>query len=308
MKKVSIFCFVAIFSTPGCKTITTSTANGKVVHDVFTEDIYKAKVAFCPLKNLILSEEVTKFVGNDRRSPPEKRLAEKELAWKTWNSEVAEVKKEIQGKLFRVELPAAFGNYDKNKNRMALINHKFKDDVGATRFYRVDSDIPQRLLLNLSGYLVVEPYPTSIPNVDKVKWAYSNFANPSFTSKDIYVINQSISSGRRSTDGSRGGKPRALDNDTLGVEISTDLWTSNPQSPIYREGDYTYLDLNKFDFVDSFGVYPDTGIVHVRVEYIFEIINCIFDIPEGKLREVVISVKPIPGVISSKKQIGRVIL
>lgn len=304
----------------------TYTSDGKVVSELSTFDIYKAYVAFCSGEDIFNS--VTKFVGNDRTLSPEKRNAEKEEAWEKWQTDISSVRKEMQGKIFKVEIPARFGNYNKNENKMQLITYSFDifDRRTDDRTYSMYGSIPESFVFNSSnGSHFLSPIPSSIPPNMQHVWPYNTYSRfRSYSHSripNVYIINRTFSpnkfaksdSGYSRISGKYGGE---IKSEMLGVFVDTSELTSNQNSPFIRvSSNYVhnnklhlgivYLDLNKFNFVDSFGVYPDTGSVDVNVEYLFEIKSC-DRLPQGKLKEVIISVRPIPNEVSSDNEILRV--
>lgn len=299
------------------------------------EAAYKAHVGLC--ENNVSFEQATEFVGIDRALPPDQRQQEKNEAWQGWNALKSAEKKDVEAKLFLIEIPAVFSFFDKERNRMELakmrnphkvtrgfssffldISHTKKSWKSSTASF--EPGVPDRIIIfrELENQ-TLDPLPLGIqdqPFYTKQK-ILGNISYPSIAENTYIQMN-----GLRRQDNS----PFApLVNRFLGefyghghfslsnhpsVILDTSSWFSKPQSPIYKEGEATFLDLSKFDFLQSFGVYPDTGAVMVNIRYMFQINSCDNQRRlQGTLKEVTITaIKPSENEFNSANEIGRVII
>lgn len=297
---------VALSVLTGCAH-SNKTSDGKHVLEPVPEDIYRAKIAFC--ENVVSYEQVTQFAGNDRTLSPEKRRAEKDKVWTKWITDLEKTKEDISGRVYFIEIPTLFGDYDEQHQRMRLLN--FRQTMNTSnRFsrYSMVSAIPDKIFFNsISNHML----PVPIPQGATSKWILDYYGNVSFALSDtIYVINVETTRFKQgwvsAQTGDYGVPAWGLLNEHLGIIIDTSQWTSKQQSPIFKEDENVYLNLKKLNFVDAFGVYPDTGNVTVDVSYLFEITDCNGGVPNAVLKEVIVNAENKER--GSKRQIGRVIM
>lgn len=295
MKKRLLIALVSI-SASGCAV---KSSDGRDFPDLSPVEIYKNKLAHC--ENSVSYEQVTEFVGNDRTFSPEERRTEKDNEWKRWQQELLNTKSEVSQNLYIVKIPAAFQYYDKSRNRMRLTEGKQNyqsEGIFSNVGRNIEFALPSKILINstkVDDVFYSAPLPEGVPyyHGGVSKWVARHFGNQSTTADNVYVINrvhQSFPDGKSfiGINGAYGGVNQH-GHWQLGVGVDSSNWMNHPQSPIYKEDSSIYLDLSKFNFLDSFGVYPDTGTVYINVEYIFSINSCDKRVPQGKLKELIVS-------------------
>lgn len=304
--KIQFILCIAISALTGCGT-TIKTLDGMSVSDITTGDIYQAKIALCD--NAVSYEQVTHFVGNERTLSPEQRKSEKDRVWNKWISDRENTKENLSSKVYSIEIPIEFGGYDEQRQSMrqkdgSIINAPYRNPlpthlVGATPDNILYNPIP----INFFGYS------GTIPEGASSRWFWDyfsqNYSPRSFP--DTYVINDRADTVSHIKFRSRDGGYNKVYSDTKEFGIFIDgasKWISSQQSPIFKEDGIVYLNLKKFDFVDVFGVYPDTGNVYVWVSYLYEITGCRGKTPQGIVKEVII--KATHEVDGSEKEIARV--
>lgn len=247
------------------------------------EEVYLAKLGFC---NVYVSEdEITKFTGNDRTLSPEVRAAQKQAALNEWEQEKAKAKGKVQGKSFYFEIPALFNHYQEAQQRMVLIPALMKKKK---RFaiYELESAIPDRVFFNTPQERRIAP----LPKGADLKWISQHFYNFEVKGGSVYHLK----SKSWVNDISEFGKHEyvrgrsSFNDNMLGVIIDTSNWVSASNSPIFVDNNYYFLNTKDIDFVEAFGVYPDTGSVMLQIRYIYEITGCQGNNPKGTLKEVVI--------------------
>lgn len=304
-QKVFALCII-LSAIVGCSTTNTKTNDGNSTYQLFTNDLYRAKVAFC--ENIVTYDHVTQFVGNDRTAAPEVRKAQKDNAWSAWQVSRQEARDSFNNKIFKVTLEAEFGNYDKESNRMSLVHtRKFvKLDHG---WIDVERALPHQMIYNYFSGFRPSPLPLGAPN----DWAVNYFSNSPWDHEDYVLNGYSISQDAKLysyLQGSSGNHNRNLPiNKTFSVFIDLKTLAIKYNTPIYNLNRIGYLDLSKFDFLKSFGVYPDTGNVIVNVEYLFEIKGCHNGYPKGQLREVVVNAgASSDSLLIRKNEIARIVI
>lgn len=247
------------------------------------EEVYLAKLGFC---NVFVHEnEITKFTGNGRALSPEARASQKQAALSAWEQEKVKAKGKVQGKSYYFEIPAVFNHYQEAQQRMVLIPTLMKTR-SAYAIYELNSAIPDRVFFNTAQDRAIAPLPKGADH----NWVYQHYYNFEVKSGPAYHLTSRLS-GNTVYELSRHeyvrGKGSVNDN-TLGVIVDTSNWVSASNSPIFVDNDRHFLNTKNIDFVEAFGVYPDTGSVMLRIRYIYEITGCQGNNPKGTLKEVVI--------------------
>lgn len=302
--RTHIFFCIAISVLTGCGT-TTKTLDGRSVSPPTPEEIYQTKIAFC--ENVVSYEQVTQFVGNERTLSPGQRKSVKDKVWDKWISDIAKTKENLSSKVYTVEIPTMFGDYDEQRQRM-----RQKDSTHRHRIYSGShyGATPDKILYNSTSN-EFHTFLATIPQGAPLRWVWDYYGNTDHSLPDTYVINTVIKRFKQTHTaiGAKYGGGFGNRNLTwqLGIFIDdASQWILSQQSPIFKEDGKVYLNLKRFDFVDVFGVYPDTGNVSVRISYLFEIIGCSGKIPQGVVKEVII--KTIHQINGSETEIARVII
>lgn len=253
------------------------------VSKISHKEVYLAKLGFC---NVYVSEDdITKFTGNDRTLPPEVRAAQKQAALNEWEQEKVKAKAKVQGKSYYFEVPAIFNHYQEAQQRMVFIPTVAKSS-SASYVYELATAIPDRVFFNTAQDRRIAPYPKGAD----YKWVYEHYYNFEVKSGPAYHLTSRLSGNTVYELGKyefiRGKS--SFNDRTLGVIVDTSNWVSASNSPIFLDNDRHFLNTKNIDFVEAFGVYPDTGSVMLRMRFIYEITGCEGNNPKGTLKEVVI--------------------
>lgn len=305
--KLSSLC-LAVALISGCTTVATS-SSGNSVGPPSIVDISVAKTGLC--NNPFTFEQATRYVGIDPTKSPQEREAEKQAAWSSWLAAIASNKSNVQSARdeFAIEHTAAFYP-DSDKDGI------IEFAGGGTTKYEVEgliktyqSAIPDLITFNLGRSFggpgvplgAVEPvlrgdfkYKQGVRarRIDEIRHQF--YGNSGKAADDIYVINDTYTSSRTSstsaTEAKYGGNKRLSGKPMFGVNLITKRWYESPQSFIKKSRDGSFVfDTTHFDFVDTFGYYPDAKEVFVNVAYIFEMSHCSGVDLYGDVKEVVVS-------------------
>ena len=224
------------------------------------DDIYQGTIGFCESPSF---EIVTKNVGNSPSKSPEERKAEKERFWSRWQEKRTQMKSDVAGKQFTVSNPAGFSKYNKETGLMKF--YEKGSMTGRSRYEQ--SAIPDHIVFSTYDQWLTEG-------------ALDKYGIPLNRSNNVYAINDydiSLYNNTKIRDARYGGAPASISrytNKLMSVNFSTKKWFESANSPVvFRDGSF-YLDTNKVDIYENFGVYPDIGTPYIDINYTFEFSGC----------------------------------
>lgn len=267
----------------GCKSMDLQSYVGDF--EPSANDIYDGTIAFCSLPY----NRVTHYVGNSASQSAEERKAYKDKVWSNWEKQRKELIAHFESKQFTISQPAGFFTYDEATGLMKLDEQRtFKWKTTAER-----SAIPNKIAFNTYDNWFSPSLPTGWVSrqagdtrhqldARRTRAALNKFGKSvSGWGQDVYVINDFDDAGRphyekriASYNGQALGSNSAYPNQLMSVLIDTKRWYENLESPVLLKDGSFYLDTNKVNVYDTFGVYPDIGKPHISITYTFKFTGC----------------------------------
>ncbi|PKM17614.1 MAG: hypothetical protein CVV11_15975 [Gammaproteobacteria bacterium HGW-Gammaproteobacteria-15] len=277
--------------TMGCASTATS-SSGKSVNPPNIDDISKAKVGLC--HNPFSFDQATRYVGLDSRKSPQERAEIKQSHWDDWLTTISTYRNEIQSerKEFAIYNIAAFDRDRDNNGLVELWHGGSWVAKGKTWRDEYHSAIPDTVLYNVYD----NDFGPTIPggsfeyNSDAKKTRHRTYGNSGKSLKDVYVINNTTNRYDVINLGNYGGTPMLSGDTMFGVSLVTNQWYNSPNSFIKKLSNGKFVfDINRFNFIDTFGYYPDAKEIYIKITYIFEMSECKGTYLHGNVKEVIVS-------------------
>ncbi|WNC72024.1 hypothetical protein RGQ13_18175 [Thalassotalea psychrophila] len=299
MKYQSIVSACLVSMLYGCAS--TMTSGGVSVSEPSDIDIYNAKVAYC---EVFTYENATYYTGNDPKKSPAIRKEEKEKSWNAWQQKRKELKSELIGKRFFISHPAAFFTFDESTQYLKF----YGKGLSKGKYSTYASAVPEKVLFNNRDYLTRAydfPLPRGAykfgPGVgSRVTALFKNYGNANQNVHGTYVINNVVLPNYKMRTGLFSDPVPNRKMPMFGVTLHTKKWYERDDSPIVQKEGTFYLDTTKFNFLDSFGEYPDLSTPYINISYVFEFKGCSGNRVTGDIKEVVLTTR------KSKKELYRV--
>lgn len=249
--------FTAFAVLGGCQSTSLKSVLG-FSNEPSAVDIYRGTVGFCESPSF---EVVTRNAGTSPTKSPEERKAEKENSWSRWQEERTQMKSDLAGKQFTVSNPAGFSKYNEETGLMKLYA---QGSTTGSSLYK-QSAIPDQIVFNTYDYWIN-------------KGALDRYGLPARRNNDVYVINDYDDTPHyKFRDARYGGNSIAISRFTdklMSVSFNTKKWFESANSPVFLKDGSFYLDTNKVDIYENFGVYPDIGTPYIEINYTFEFSGC----------------------------------
>lgn len=268
----------AIALLGGCKSTSLQSAL-ELSDEPSANDIYQGTVGFCPQS----FESITEHVGNSARQSPEERKASKDRVWSKWQEEKLNMKSNVVGKQYVLSHPAGFTRYNEETGLMEL----YKKGSTKGRYSYEQSAIPETIVFNTYDFWFSPDLPIGWGPRDYVNMSHKlklkeaialeAFGGSLTRSSNVYVINdfdtEQFQRKQANYGGSKFGR-KIFTEKLMSVSFNTKKWFEKADSPILFKDGMFYLDTNKVDIYETFGIYPDIGTPYVDINYTVEFVGC----------------------------------
>lgn len=307
-----------------CASAPEGTGNGVIAEGPDSVKLaYLSKIALC--ENVLSYEDVTRYAGVDRDKSPEQRQAEKQNVWQNWQESIDEAKKLVAVNKLEGFNYATF-NPEKEREGRMYFNPKYipravKRSDRQYDTYHQNTAIPTTIIfdylypkMNLpifpkaaiydqedgkGNYELNQLYEKRNEYIAK---KYAPVKKPSHLNpkeRDPFISQWFYYSERLYTYRleQRSQYYRYFQTErkdyAWSIAIDTKKWFEMPESPVKYDKlkKNFYLDLTTFNFYDVFNFYPDSPSSEavIKINYVYEAINCTDRMLDGNLVEIVIS-------------------